>query len=103
MILVACKKQTSLDIEDPAWVKDSVSEALKNPVQNPPLSVSKCLYKNKIFYFLPSPCCDQFDYLYDFDGDEFCAPSGGITGYGNGKCSNFFEKADCKEIWRDER
>lgn len=37
-------------------------------------------------YLSMSPCCDQFNKLYDADGRFICAPSGGLTGQGDGRC-----------------
>lgn len=37
-------------------------------------------------YLIMSPCCDQFNYLYTAEGVRVCAPSGGLTGRGDGRC-----------------
>jgi hypothetical protein len=39
-----------------------------------------------VYYFLRSPCCDIPNYLYDEQGNYVCAPNGGFTGEGDGKC-----------------
>lgn len=38
------------------------------------------------FYRVQSPCCDHFHPLYDSTGRYVCAPSGGFTGHGDGRC-----------------
>ncbi|MBI3349677.1 MAG: hypothetical protein HY020_21010 [Burkholderiales bacterium] len=38
------------------------------------------------FYLFMALCCDQFNRLYDADGRFVCAPSGGFTGQGDGRC-----------------
>ncbi len=37
-------------------------------------------------YLSMPPCCDLFTKLYDADGRFICAPSGGLTGQGDGRC-----------------
>ena len=40
----------------------------------------------QIVYLHMAPCCDQFNKAYDADGRYLCAPSGGFTGQGDGRC-----------------
>lgn len=44
-------------------------------------------YRGRPAYLLNSPCCDQFNYLYDAEGRILCAPSGGLSGRGDGRCT----------------
>jgi len=44
-----------------------------------------------VYYYLPSPCCDIYNFLYDSDGNYLCAPDGGITGRGDGTCPRDFD------------
>lgn len=37
-------------------------------------------------YLFTAPCCDIGNPLYDAEGRFICAPSGGFTGQGDGKC-----------------
>jgi hypothetical protein len=39
-------------------------------------------------YWVNPGCCDQFEVLYDSNCNYICAPSGGFTGKGDGKCKN---------------
>jgi hypothetical protein len=48
--------------------------------------ITKTEYKGKPAYLFQSLCCDQYDYLYDVNGNLICAPSGGIAGGGDGRC-----------------
>ena len=52
-----------------------------------PYSIQRVLYNGNRAYLIASPCCDQFNYLYDAQGLRLCAPSGGIAGKGDGKCT----------------
>ena len=45
------------------------------------------------FYLFTPPCCDQFNKLYDANGHYVCAPSGGFTGGGDGRCPAWVQHA----------
>ncbi|RKZ51196.1 MAG: hypothetical protein DRR16_14740 [Candidatus Parabeggiatoa sp. nov. 3] len=73
-------------------------------VANPPRWVYQYRYKDNIVYRVSSPCCDQFNILYNYDGDGICAPDGGFTGNGDGRCADFFtESTNEILVWRDTR
>jgi hypothetical protein len=80
-------------------------EALKaEPKQNPAAEVNEYLYNGKRVFLFTSPCCDQYNILYDESCETMCAPTGGLTGKGDGKCADFNESAKhIKVIWKDER
>ena len=52
-----------------------------------PSTIRRVLYNGRLAYLVASPCCDHFNYLYDAQGLRLCAPSGGIAGKGDGKCT----------------
>lgn len=88
----------------PDWVKGKISEFQNQPVGNPPQSVWQYQYKNQTVYFIPAQCCDQYSELYNIDGSLICAPDGGITGQGDGKCPDFFtDRKNEILIWKDSR
>ena len=87
-----------------SWLNDLVAQKENEPVANPPASISKCTYKGKSVYYLPPRCCDIFSELRNEQGEIICAPDGGFTGMGDGKCKDFYtEKKDCEIIWQDSR
>jgi hypothetical protein len=88
--------------DEPRWVKDWISEKKSNPVENPPARISKCSYNEEVVYFVMSPCCDQFDVLYSVNKTPICAPSGGFSGAGDGKCPDFSYDT-CEIVWKDSR
>ena len=45
------------------------------------------------FYLFKPLCCDQLDKLYDVNGRYVCAPSGGFTGQGDGRCPAWVHRA----------
>ncbi len=89
---------------NPAWVDKLIKQFEKNPVGNPPLSVWRYEYNGQTVYFVPAHCCDIASVVYDASGNLLCSPDGGLTGQGDGKCSNFFtERANEQLIWQDSR
>ena len=61
-------------------------------------------YQGNIVYYVPPQCCDQFSQLYDSNGKLICAPDGGFSGRGDGKCPDFSRVRKNKVlIWQDTR
>ena len=97
-----CNKQRQVKI--PPCIQEKIEAIEEQPKYNPPATVYRYLYNNKDVYLFSSDCCDQYNYLYDKDCNLICAPSGGITGKGDGKCANFKQMArDEQLIWKDPR
>ena len=98
----SCKKEASIRI--PPCIHDKIEAIEQQPKFNPPATVYRYLYEDKYVYLFSSDCCDQYNYLYDKDCNVICAPSGGYTGRGDGRCSNFKEMAsDETLVWKDTR
>jgi hypothetical protein len=57
---------------------------------------------HKIFYYIPTHCCDFYSELYDERCNLLCNPDGGLAGKGNGVCPEYQEK-ETKLIWQDDR
>ena len=65
--------------------------------------VDEYLYKDKKVYLAIAQCCDFFNLLYDENCKEICAPTGGFTGKGDGKCPDFEKEAKLiKTIWKEK-
>ncbi|WP_258048922.1 DUF6970 domain-containing protein [Hymenobacter sp. NBH84] len=100
LLLVECSKDDSV----PSAIQAKIAELKKNPKQNPPAVVYSYLYHGQVVYTISSDCCDQFNYLYDKDLNIICAPSGGLTGRGDGRCPDFAAAATQEHLlWRDPR
>lgn len=85
-------------------IREKIEKIKKEPVANPPTEVYSYEYKGKTVFYITSDCCDQYNNLYDINCDLICAPDGGITGTGDGKCSDFFQTATNETlIWKDPR
>ena len=88
----------------PTCIQQKIEQIQKELQWNPPAEVNEYSYEGKRMFLFSSPCCDQHNYLYSSECNLICAPSGGYTGKGDGKCLDFFEKAKhVKLIWRDQR
>lgn len=98
------KSVTTSNSNDSTWLKDLIKQEEDNPVASPPASLSKCTYSNQIVYYLPPRCCDVPSIVYNDEGDVICSPDGGLTGNGDGKCTDFFNaRKDCVVVWKDTR
>jgi hypothetical protein len=88
LLATACDKTELISKENcPACF-----ESILNQV-SPPLEIWRYVYNNQLVYLAISDCCDQYDRVYTSDCTLICAPSGGITGKGDDKCSDFYDKA----------
>ena len=98
----SCKKKARIRL--PPCIVDKIEAVQQQPKYNPQATVYRYLYAGTYVYLFSSNCCDQYNYVYDRDCNIVCAPSGGITGKGDGRCLNFKEVAtDETLVWRDER
>lgn len=89
--------------EVPKCIEEKIKQFKKDDVANPPIEVWEWTTEAKVYYYITSPCCDQFNYLYDNDCNVVCAPDGGFTGAGCGDCPTFGEDLTKTLVWKDER
>jgi Domain of unknown function (DUF6970) len=95
---------TTTQNSNPDWVNRMIADFQSKPVGNPPHSIYSYEYKGDVVYYVPPQCCDQYSVLYDSKGNVLCAPDGGLTGRGDGRCPDFQQSAKNKQlIWRDNR
>jgi len=100
--LGACEK-LDLKTEVPSCIEKEIRAIKRKEVRNPPAKVSKWEVDGQTYYYITSDCCDQYNYLYDKDCNVVCAPDGGFTGKGDGKCPDFIEEGIWTLVWEDER
>jgi hypothetical protein len=85
----------------PACVKRIVADAEKHESPDAPEKIDEYLYKGERVFLFTAPCCDQYNTVYDMKCNPVCAPSGGITGKGDGKCTDFAAEAQyVRTIWK---
>ena len=106
-LLVACSAGPSAAADTAAdapvaCVQDVISMGSSASPGNPAYSVFECSYRGATAYYVPAQCCDQFSVLFDASCEVICAPDGGITGGGDGRCADF-DSATCTLLWRDPR
>jgi hypothetical protein len=87
----------------PNCVKIKIRKIKREEVRNPPAIVWEWKVNGKTYYYITSDCCDQFNYLYDDNCKEVCAPDGGFSGEGDGNCPEFNGQVEKTLIWEDGR
>jgi hypothetical protein len=101
-VMTACSQTTQSS--NPAWVDKLIAQFERDPVGNPPQSIWSYEYNDQVVYFIPAQCCDMYSTLYDASGNVICAPDGGFTGKGDGRCPDFFSQRTNEQlIWQDSR
>lgn len=95
---------SSIQSDIPKCIQSKINDISAQSVWNPPARISKYFYGNQITYLFSANCCDQFNSLYDESCNHICAPSGGFTGRGDMKCTDFNENAKFMgQVWVDSR
>lgn len=88
----------------PDCILNKIKLISTEPVQNPPGQIFSYIYNNKIVYYIPPVCCDQFSDLYDSNCVLMGHPDGGFSGRGDMLFPDFSsKKTDEKLIWQDPR
>jgi hypothetical protein len=88
----------------PACILSKIDSIKKEPVWNPPAEIYEYEYQGRKVYAISANCCDFFNTVVDANCTYVCAPSGGFTGRGDGKCREFFKEAkQVRLVWKDER
>lgn len=87
-------------VEIPRCLQKMIDQSNSSPRLSSFIQIDAFQYREKIFYLIASSCCDRFNPLLDGECRTICSPSGGFIGQGDGKCSDFNEKATKLEnIW----
>ncbi len=86
----------------PMCVQTLITAMMSQPVGNPPGSIYRCTYNGATVYYLPAQCCDQFSSLISSNCASICAPDGGFSGRGDGRCTDF-SRTTCTLLWQDSR
>ena len=102
ILLAGCSPTTQST--NPAWVDKLIQQFESEQVGNPAQSIWSYEYNGQVVYYIPPQCCDQYSTLYDSNGSVICAPDGGFSGEGDGKCPDFFSQRTNEQlIWQDSR
>ena len=97
----SCRK---IEQSPPTCIQQRIEEIKAGPKWNPAAEINEYRYHGQSVFLVSADCCDQYMMLYDGSCIPLCAPSGGYTGKGDGKCADFFNEAvHVKLTWRDPR
>ncbi len=77
----------------PACLNEQLTKIQSHQYENPPVQIDEYEFQGKRVFLFTADCCDQYNILFDENCHGFCAPSGGITGKGDGKCASFNKEA----------
>lgn len=89
------------DQPTPDWLAAKIKGLEDSAAINPPEFIASYRYQGRLVYYVSPRCCDQYSALYDSSGAELCAPDGGITGHGDGRCPLFLAQRTNETIlWR---
>jgi hypothetical protein len=103
VVIIGCS-QNDIPKETPACIKAKIDSIKAEGIWNPPAKIYRYTYQGKTVYYIPARCCDIPSILLDEGCNVICSPDGGLTGAGDGKCSDFFkERTDEQLVWEDDR
>lgn len=95
---------TSIVNKFPDCFLDKIAGIKNNPVSNPPAKILSYIYNGQKVFLVETFWADDFISLYDENCNIICAPSGGLTGAGDGKCKDFYTISSNELIvWQDDR
>ena len=104
LLTVAVGCSPSEEDHHPEFVEKLIVRFESGPKQNPPGSIWRYHYNGRVVFYVPPSCCDVPSALYDGDGNLICAPDGGLTGDGDGRCPDFFRaRTQGSRVWVDGR
>ena len=99
---VACATEPPVKTEPvPEWLAAIIDQLEHPPVSNPPEFIAQYKYQGQVVYYVGPRCCDIPSTLYSAAGAVLCAPDGGFSGGGDGRCPDFMAaRSDEKILWR---
>lgn len=107
LLLLSCSKDkgtTKSSDQVPACLAQRIHEIESEPPADPRAEIWRYDYNGKTVYHLLPSCCDQMSELYDDRCNLICHPDGGITGQGDGNCTDFFStRQNGVMMWKDTR
>ena len=100
-MLIGCRgAPRAAEPRAPDWLAAKIKN-FEDSSANAPELVASYTYQGRLVYYVSPRCCDQYSVLYDSTGTELCAPDGGITGRGDGRCPEFIgQRTNEKVLWR---
>lgn len=86
----------------PDWLSQRIAVFERAPADAEAVEILALPHAGDTAYLFVAPCCDQFNVLYDAQGRRLCAPSGGLTGRGDGRCEPPPVLSSARPVWRQK-
>jgi uncharacterized protein DUF6970 len=106
----ACAKESLVprarvdDVPLPGWLTAMIDQFEDPSLANPPAFIARYTYQNQVVYYVAPRCCDIWSTLYTSTGAVLCAPDGGLSGEGDGRCPDFAaRRRDELIVWQSRR
>jgi len=100
LVAAACSSSLLTTEPVPGWLSTKLRE-FDRMGSNAPAFVARYDYQGRVVYYVAPRCCDIPSVLYDSAGTVVCAPDGGFTGGGDGRCPDFIaQRSNEKILWR---
>lgn len=104
LLAVGCARNTHAEAALPAWLQARVDTYQNGPEHASPTAIWRIQHQGRTAYYVAAPCCDQFNPLWDAQGEVICHPDGGFTGRGDGQCPTPKDAGtQAQLIWSDSR
>ncbi len=98
----SCKKEKASEVS--ACMQSVIDSAMSKPVGSDFVQISTYKYQGATVYLLVPGCCDRYIQVWDENCKYLFAPSGGITGHGDGTHPDFYTTASFQNlVWKDPR
>ncbi|NLX06359.1 MAG: hypothetical protein GXY33_14570 [Phycisphaerae bacterium] len=98
-----CDEPVGKESGVPSWLTQKIAQIESQPAERRPPEISRWEYHGQTVYYIPAEYPDDYADLYDADGNLIGHPSGGITGMGEGKITDFFkDRTNGEVLWKNE-
>ncbi|WP_128543574.1 DUF6970 domain-containing protein [Larkinella soli] len=103
VLVLSCQEKNPAPEQLPDCIQSVIQEIRNGEVWNPPAQIYRYDFQGREVFYVSSRCCD-LPSLVIADCDTLCAPDGGLTGRGDGRCPDFSREAkNPKLVWEDKR
>ncbi|RAK00339.1 hypothetical protein LX87_02041 [Larkinella arboricola] len=102
-VIIGCQEKNPAPATVPDCIQQVIEKIRQETVWNPPARVYRYEFKGQEVYYIPPRCCD-IPSVVIARCDTLCAPDGGFTGKGDGRCPDFAREArNPVLVWEDTR
>jgi hypothetical protein len=101
-VLLAYPTLHASDARNPLWLELLIAKCSLEPQPGQPYEIWRYRYRGADAYYVPPRCCDVPSVVFDANGTFLGAPSGGLSGRGDGQLRDFPTTGGTL-IWRSDR